>query len=63
MRTGVAELEDGSPAPEGTPDGDLLFPQCHRAAPNSAPFRSPAWRPDSERLASVAELGNETAPM
>jgi hypothetical protein len=26
----VAELEDGSPAPAGTPDGDLLFPQCYR---------------------------------
>ena len=26
----VAELEDGSPAPEGTPDDDLLFPQCYQ---------------------------------
>jgi hypothetical protein len=26
----VAELEDGSPAPEGTPDDDLLFPQRYR---------------------------------
>lgn len=26
----VAELDDGSPAPEGTPDDDLLFPQCYR---------------------------------
>jgi hypothetical protein len=28
----LAELEDGSPAPEGTPDHDLLFPQCFRDA-------------------------------
>jgi len=26
----LAELDDGSPAPEGTPDEDLLFPQCYR---------------------------------
>jgi hypothetical protein len=26
----LAELGDGSPAPEGTPDEDLLFPQCYR---------------------------------
>jgi len=26
----LAELDDGSPAPEGTPDDDLLFPQCYR---------------------------------
>jgi hypothetical protein len=26
----LAELEDGSPAPEGTPDEGLLFPQCYR---------------------------------
>ena len=26
----MAELEDGSPAPEGTPDDDLLFPQCYQ---------------------------------
>jgi hypothetical protein len=25
-----AELEDGTLAPEGTPDEDLLFPQCYR---------------------------------
>jgi hypothetical protein len=28
----LAELDDGSPAPEGTPDEDLLFPQCFRDA-------------------------------
>jgi hypothetical protein len=28
----VAELEDGTPAPEGTSEGDLLFPQCSPAA-------------------------------
>ncbi len=28
----VAEVGDGSPAPEGTPDDDLLFPQCYRDA-------------------------------
>ena len=26
----LAELDDGSPAPEDTPDEDLLFPQCYR---------------------------------
>jgi hypothetical protein len=26
----LAELDDGSPAPEGTPDENLLFPQCYR---------------------------------
>ena len=26
----LAELDDGSPAPEGTVDEDLLFPQCYR---------------------------------
>jgi hypothetical protein len=26
----LAVLEDGTPAPEGTPDDDLLFPQCYR---------------------------------
>ena len=26
----LAELDDGSPAPDGTPDEDLLFPQCYR---------------------------------
>jgi hypothetical protein len=28
----VAELEDGSPAPEGTADEDLFHPQCFRSA-------------------------------
>jgi hypothetical protein len=28
----VAQLDDGSPASEGTPDEDLLFPQCFRDA-------------------------------
>lgn len=26
----LAVLDDGSPAPEGTADEDLLFPQCYR---------------------------------
>lgn len=26
----VATLEDGSPAPDGTPDDDLYFPLCFR---------------------------------
>ena len=26
----LAELEDGSPAPDGTPGEDLFFPQCFR---------------------------------
>jgi len=28
----LAELEDGSPAPEGTADGDLFWPQCFRGS-------------------------------
>jgi hypothetical protein len=28
----LAELADGSPAPEGTPYEDLLFPQCYRGS-------------------------------
>ena len=28
----LAQLEDGSPAQDGTPDADLLFPQCFRDA-------------------------------
>jgi len=28
----VARLEDGSPAPDGTPDEDLYFPLCRRHA-------------------------------
>ena len=28
----VAELEDGTPAPAGTPDEQLLFPMCFRDA-------------------------------
>jgi hypothetical protein len=27
---GLAMLEDGSPAPDGTPDEDMFFPQCFR---------------------------------
>jgi hypothetical protein len=27
---GLAMLEDGSPAPEGTPGEDMYFPQCFR---------------------------------
>ena len=35
----VDELEDSNPAPDGTPDGDLLFPQCHRGSSELRPFR------------------------
>src|SRR5690349_1161465 len=38
----VAELEDGSAAPEGMLDGDLLFPQCYRTARKRRPV--PAGR-------------------
>jgi hypothetical protein len=34
----VAELEDGSPALEGTPAGDLLFPQCYRDSSELRPI-------------------------
>jgi hypothetical protein len=26
----VAEIEDGTPAPAGTPDEDLFYPMCYR---------------------------------
>jgi hypothetical protein len=28
----LAELEDGQPAPDGTPDDDVWYPQCYRGA-------------------------------
>ena len=34
----VARLEDGSPAPDGTPDEDLYFPLCFR---DGAEIREP----------------------
>jgi hypothetical protein len=40
----VATLDDCSPAPEGTPDEDLLFPQCYR---------------DSSELRAAAPAGME----
>jgi hypothetical protein len=40
----VAELEDGSPAPDGTPGEDLWFPQCFR---DSSELR-PAPQPEME---------------
>jgi len=42
----VAQLDDGNPAPEGTPDEDLLFPQCYR---------------DSSELRPVLQAGPEAA--
>jgi hypothetical protein len=40
----AAELADGAPAPEGTPDEDLLFPQCYR---ESSEIRKPQGDPDA----------------
>jgi hypothetical protein len=37
----LAELDDASPAPEGTPDEDLLFPQCHRDSSELRPTPEP----------------------
>jgi len=34
----LAELEDGTLAPEGTPDDDLLFPQCYRDSSELQPI-------------------------
>jgi hypothetical protein len=43
----VAELEDDSRAPAGTPDDDLLFPQCLR---NSSELRPvPPSGPEARR--------------
>jgi hypothetical protein len=34
----VAQLEDGSLAPAGTPDDDLLLPQCYRDSSELRPI-------------------------
>jgi hypothetical protein len=44
----VAELEDGTPAPAGTPDDQLLFPMCFRDASE--------LRPAGRRLCAHADL-------
>jgi hypothetical protein len=40
----LAELDDGSPAPEGTPDEDLLFPQRYRDSSELRPTPEPEAR-------------------
>jgi hypothetical protein len=37
----LAELDDGSLAPEGTPDEDLLFPQAYRDSSEIRPVPGP----------------------
>ena len=37
----LAELNDGSPAPDGAPDEDLLFPQCYRDSSELRPTPEP----------------------
>jgi hypothetical protein len=59
----VAELEDGSPAPEGTPDDDLMFPQCYQGQLRTAP--RPAVRPGCRTVTGWhlwLGFGSETAP-
>ena len=46
----LAELDDGSPAPEGTPDDDLLFPQCFRDASEIQATRRLADSPGLRQL-------------
>ena len=46
----LAELEDGSPAPEGTADEDLLFPQCFRDASEIRATRRLADSPGLRQL-------------
>ena len=48
----LAELDDGSPAPEGTADDDLLFPQCFRESSEIRRFGAP--RQDGGRAVSAA---------
>jgi hypothetical protein len=40
----LAQLEDGTPAPDGTPGEDMFFPQCFR---------------DSSELKRVPEVGDD----
>ena len=42
----LAELEDGSPAPEGTPGEDLWFPQCFRDSSELRPAPAPGQEPE-----------------
>ncbi len=44
----LAELEDGSPAPEGTPGEDLWFPQCFRDSSELRPAPEPEAEPGAE---------------
>ena len=57
---GLAELEDGTPAPEGTPEEEAFYPGCFRDAspdalrsssenslPSSSPGSSPSSPPNS----------------
>lgn len=37
----VAQLEDGTPAPDGTPGEDLWFPQCFRGSSELRPAPQP----------------------
>ena len=41
----VARLEDGSPAPEGTPEDEAFFPTCFR---DSSEIRVPAAEPEAQ---------------
>jgi len=56
----LAVAEDGSPAPEGTPDEDLLFPQCFR---DSSEIQRTARLADSPGLRQLLEhqLGEASA--
>ena len=47
----AAELEDGTPAPAGTPDDQLLFPMCFRDASE--------LRPAGRRLCAHADLDGQ----
>ena len=47
----MAELEDGTPAPAGTPDEHLLFPMCLRDASE--------LRPAGRRLCAHADLDGQ----
>jgi hypothetical protein len=57
----LAELEDGSPAPEGTADEDLWFPQCFR---DSSEIRRTASLADSPAFNQLIarQLGDVTGP-
>jgi hypothetical protein len=55
----LAELEDRSLAPDGTPGDDLLFPQCFRDASEIQATRRLADSPAFQQLLKAQGITNE----